>query len=258
MGWKLYFKYLTRKVGGLLLFFSNTSQNLLDLQLPPFYQNMIEAWLCSKEFLLKKEISKRNEILYNNKFIRIEGQTYFSESLFLNNIFKIHHIVNKEGKIKSSHEFQKMGLDQCKIDIIKQIFKNIPTSWKEFLNKNYYPQEDTGLNIQFQINENNYYLCNITSKKIYEALLNIRGEKSHAASNLERIYSLSEKDTQTIFLRPRKSTLNSKLREFQFKMLYNLIYTKKYLYVFKFATSNLCSLCNKEKRRMNIYFLHAK
>ena len=78
IGWKLYFRYLTRKVGGLLLFFSNTSQNLLDLQLPPFYQNMIEAWLCSKEFLLKKEISK---------FIRIEGQTYFSESLFLN-IFK--------------------------------------------------------------------------------------------------------------------------------------------------------------------------
>ena len=130
MGWKLYFKYLTRKLGGLLLFFSNTSQNLLDLQLPSFYQNMIEGWLCSKEFLLKKEISKRNEILYNNKFIRIEGQTYFSESLFLNNIFKIHHIVDKEGTNKSSHEFQKMGLDQCEIDIIKQIFRNIPTSWK--------------------------------------------------------------------------------------------------------------------------------
>ena len=46
-----------------------------------------------------------------------------------------------------------MGLDQCKIDIIKQIFRNIPTSWKEFLKKNYYPQEDTGLNIQFQINK---------------------------------------------------------------------------------------------------------
>ena len=27
------------------------------------------------------------------------GQTYFSDSLFLNNIFKIHHIVDKEGKI---------------------------------------------------------------------------------------------------------------------------------------------------------------
>ena len=62
-----------------------------------------------------------------------------------------------------------------------------------------------------------YVNCNVTSKKNYEALLNIRGEKFHAASNLERIYSLSEKDTQTIFLRPRKlkSTLNSKLREFQ-------------------------------------------
>ena len=56
--------------------------------------------------------------------------------------------LKKRGQIQSSHEFQKMGLDQFEIGVIKQIFRNIPTSWKEFLNQNYYPQEDTGLNIQ--------------------------------------------------------------------------------------------------------------
>ena len=79
MGWKKYFKYLTRKVGGLLLFFSNTTTNLLELSLPAFYLDMIEVWLVTKEFLLKKEISRRNEIIFNNKFIRIDGHTYFDE-----------------------------------------------------------------------------------------------------------------------------------------------------------------------------------
>ena len=64
MGWKKYFKYLTRKVGGLLLFFSNTTTNLLELSLPAFYLDMIEVWLVTKEFLLKKEISRRNEIIF--------------------------------------------------------------------------------------------------------------------------------------------------------------------------------------------------
>ena len=57
-----------------------------------------------------------------------------------------------------------MGLDQCKIDIIKQIFRNIPTFWKEFLAKICYPQDDTGVNIQFQIKEKNYSLCKVTLK----------------------------------------------------------------------------------------------
>ena len=63
--------------------------------------------------------------------------------------------------------------------------------------------------------------------------------------NLEEIYGLVEKDTQTIFVRPRNSTLNSRLREFQFKVLYNIIYTNKHLFMFKMVTDNLCSFCHK-------------
>ena len=112
MGWKKYFKYLTRKVGGLLLFFSNTTTNLLELSLPAFYLDMIEVWLVTKEFLLKKEISRRNEIIFNNKFIRIDGHTHFDEKIFLRNVYKLHHIVDIDGNIKSGQEFQRMGLDK--------------------------------------------------------------------------------------------------------------------------------------------------
>ena len=116
-GMEKYFKYLTRKVGGLLLFFSNTTTNLLELSLPAFYLDMIEVWLVTKEFLLKKEISRRNEIVFNNKFIRIDGHTYFDEKILLRNVYKLHHIVDIDGNIKSGQEFQRMGLDR--LDIIR-------------------------------------------------------------------------------------------------------------------------------------------
>ena len=62
----------------------------------------------------------------------------------------------------------------------------------------------------------------------------MRTEKSYATCNLERTYNMVENDTRTIFLRPRRSTLDRKLREFQYEMLYNLIYTNEHLY-----TSNM-------------------
>ena len=162
MKWKRYFKFLTRKAGGLLIFFSNTTLNLLDLSLPAFSLNMLEVWFCTKEFLCVKEISRRNEIFFNNRYIRINGRQLFSENLFLKNLYKFHHIVDKKGNIKSSRDFQRMGLDQSEIKEIKQIFENLPVPWKNLLNKNEYPNEDTELNLEFLLNMNKYSLCNIT------------------------------------------------------------------------------------------------
>ena len=94
---------------------------------------------------------------------------------------------------------------------------------------------------------------------IYEVLIKMRTDKSCAERNLEETYGASEKEIQTIFLRPRKSTLNSRLREFQFKMLYNLIYTNKHLFVFKIVGNSVCSFCQKaEETYEHLFFLCEK
>ena len=244
MSWKRVFKFLTRQVGGLLVFFCNISMELLNLSLPVFYREMLEAWIGSKDFLLK-ETGSRNQIFFNNRYIRINGQIYYNETLFLKNIYKIHHIVDSKGRIKSVHEFIRLGLDRSEIDIVKQIFENIPFIWKQLLNRDYNLMEDTALYLEFRLNEKDYSLCDITSKGIYEHLLNLRAEKSLAVRNIEHLYNVFGKDNENIFVRSRKSTLNSTLREFQFKLLYNLIYTNKHLFTFHLVNSNLCSFCHK-------------
>ena len=56
-----------------------------------------------------------------------------------------------------------MGLDQLDINKIKHIFENLPSSWKQFLNKNDYCNVDNELNLEFQINEKKkiFVCCNI-------------------------------------------------------------------------------------------------
>ena len=246
VGWKRFFKYKTREMGGLLIFFSNISMRMNELSLPRFYKNMLEVWVAVKEVLLKKEAGKRNEIIFNNKFIRLDGHMFFDEGLFLRNVYKLHHLVDDEGKIKSIRDFQRMGLSEVEIRKLNQLFENIPVTWKGLLKKSE-SSRDTELYLEFIFNGRVNTLVDVTSKKIYTALLNIKLEKSYAVKNLERIYNYSEKEIQAIFLRPRKSTLNSRLREFQFKFLYELIYTRKHMYTFKLSPSNICSFCDKDE-----------
>ena len=122
---------------------------------------MIEVWIGTKINLMKKEISRRNKIIFNYKFIRIDGHTYFDEKMILRNIYRLHHIVDIEGNIKSCQEFQRMGLDRVDINKIKQIFEHLPSSWKQFLNRHYYFNVDNELNLELHINGKTYSLCGV-------------------------------------------------------------------------------------------------
>ena len=55
------------------------------------------------------------------------------------------------------------------------------------------------------------------------------------------------KEIENIFLGLRQCTLNSRLREFQFKLIYNILYTKHHLFRFGLVSTNLCSFCEKEE-----------
>ena len=64
MGWKQYFNYLTKDVGGILMFYNNATVGISELVLPAFYRELLDVWMAPRIFLLKENVSKRNEIIY--------------------------------------------------------------------------------------------------------------------------------------------------------------------------------------------------
>ena len=80
--WKQYFKYLMRPKGSNLILYCNYWRDTVKLMLPSFYQNFLKAWIDMKEYVKTEERYRGNEILYNNNFIQLEGQTLFEETLF--------------------------------------------------------------------------------------------------------------------------------------------------------------------------------
>ena len=56
-------------------------------------------------------------------------------------------------------------------------------------------------------------------------------------------------------IRPRITLMIGKQREFQFKLLHGVIYTKDHLFIFVFVEDNLCSYCKQERETYSHIFL---
>ena len=77
--------------------------------------------------------------------------------------------MNGEGKIKSTRDFQRMGLNEVEIIKLHQLFKNIPVIWNGLLKKKTPADSwlDTDLNLGFIFNGRVKTMMDVTSKKQY-------------------------------------------------------------------------------------------
>ena len=135
MKWKQYFKYATKHLGGELIFSCDYLLGLLKVSLPQFYMNLLEVWMDTKDFRVKPETFKGNEIIFNNKFIRVEGKCIFYQKLYEKNIYRLKHIMDYDGNLRSFSYFQRQGLNVNDFQILQTIYETIPVSWKR--NKKY-------------------------------------------------------------------------------------------------------------------------
>ena len=63
----------------------------------------------------------------------------------------------------------------------------------------------------------------------------------------ENLFSNFKPDWKSIYLLPRRVTLDTNLRMFQYKLLNNVLYLNNMLFRFKKVDSPLCSYCNEEE-----------
>ena len=65
-------------------------------------------------------------------------------------------------------------------------------------------------------------------------------------------------DWKKIYLLPFKTTLYTKLREFQYKLLNRIIYTNDMLFKFRKTGSRLCYFCEDEPETLEHFFFTAQ
>ena len=101
-----------------------------------------------------------------------------------------------------------------------------------------------------------HFLPDLTVKGTYKTLIRPLVQQPTAQGSIERILQMNNIDWATVYLLPQKTTIESRMRIFQYKILNNILYLNNRLYKFGYVKSPMCSLCNSETETMTHLFCH--
>ena len=246
MGWKLYFDYACKSVGGRFISLCDYEISKLELNIPQFYVEILKAWQDLKE-LMQGERKVLNPILFNNRNICLIGRMIFNSNLYDKGIYFIEDIVS-EGRIRSVEYFQNLGINCKDLLIINDIYKVIQAALKDATVLVKFQEVDiVNFALELNISGQNIMFRDTKSRKIYDYLIKeLRKSFVLQISDNEINFQLTEKQIIAIYSGLRSMTLIRKYREFQYKLLHRALYTKEHLFRFGFVTNNLCSFCHQD------------
>ena len=232
--WCAFLDFKLEEFGGPFLFQCNYDLKLLGLaDLPPFYRNILSVWqeLHSKTPHNIKEM--KEEILWNNRFIKIGERSIFHKAWASKGIQTLNDLLDSNGRFFSSENFKsKYGVHWTFLDYAG-LLAAIPKSWKNaILDCN---QSVTNETLAPLLTVNN------VSAKLARALL---AEKSFCPPLTDTYLKEQTLIPSAVYELPFKVTIENKLRSFQFKLLHNIMPTNQRLWKMNIKTSPQCEACN--------------
>jgi hypothetical protein len=216
--------------------------------LTPFYWEVCKAWLDIKNSCneIKTTYDVRRECIWLNKEIKIEGKEIKWIDWYEKGIVSIHDIVDERGEFLEKKLLdKKYGIkgDEMKYNMIKSA---IPMAWKKALKKsrvttNAISNEE---NPHLQINKNPVDMNLLTNRKVYWCIIDKIKIEPVVFAKWERELQIGHDEWKEIF-RNGLVVKETKLRTFQYKVIYNLIPCGLYLKRIEKAENDKCPFCGK-------------
>jgi len=138
------------------------------------------------------------------------------------------------------------------------VFDAIPKEWRSIIKTNPYcapsPMDQTCFELIIAGKRIN--LANVTSKLVYNKFCSLKQTPATAKAKILCKYPDLTIDWKKLYSLVFETTLDTKLREFQYKILNLIIFTNKKLHWFKMIESPLCAFCNAEEETLEhlLYF----
>ena len=219
--WKAFFDFYLLKFGGKLVFTSNLARKdvkILDIK-STFLHELFELW---SDLNFKESFASRAEFgaesIWNNSMIRIVRKTIFYKHWFEAGVHNINDLLTS---------------DRCAFKTLKLRLPDDPNP--------------------------KYVLALLnSSKKLSQLAYQIYRDKKCTCPEKSQAKWLRDCESEdalnfnwrSIYLLPRKCTLSTKLRNFQFKFLHRRIATNSFLFKIKFSDTDLCCFCQNAQETL--------
>ena len=225
----------------------NIDSNEISLNIPEFYREVLHAWFC-----LKKEPKTVQDIqrtvIWKNKFIKIGNKSLFHRKLYESGLVFINDILDQNGFFISYDALVEMyGNRLTEYDYIC-LKDAIPKRWRKMLQSSRLiyiePKNET---LYFEVKNGLKPIMLLKSKQVYWFL----NDESIVAPSCIQAWSkkynieFSETEWKKIFILTRSITVNTKLQEFQFKIIHRVYASSSYVYNFDKTVSKNCILCGE-------------
>ena len=251
--WKYVLDFYLDKVGGKLLFQCNFDHQTLPITLPNFCRECLQAWSLVTNYDSSSYEGIMNQIIWNNKYILHEGKSIF-KLVFYN----LGILVSKEGVFLKSDKILNSTFPPVYSFSLMKVLDAIPKEWRSIIKINPYcaPSLMDQAGFELIIAGKVIDLAKVTSKLVYNAFRSLKQTPATAKTKISKIYPDLAIDWKKLYSLAFETTLDTKLREFQYKILNVIIFTNKKLHRFKMVDSPLCAFCNSEEESLEhlLYF----
>jgi hypothetical protein len=230
----------------------NTFKTQIDTKtnrynISPFYWTILKSWNILRS--IKNEdvdvFDIRRQWLWMNKHIKINGQEIKWKMWINKGINTIHNIVNNKGEFYTAVELEQKYNINCNFLRYNSLKDAIPWVWRDKLKTENVQQNDitTQDDLSLVINKHRVPIQKITNKKIYWELIEMIRITPIIKDKWIQEFNIPEDDWENIF-KVGKVIRDTKIRTFQYKLIFKLIPCNLYLFKIGRSNSDTCHFCN--------------
>ncbi|XP_044177263.1 uncharacterized protein LOC122959778 [Acropora millepora] len=256
--WKIILLHYLRRIGGRLLLSCNFNVKNLPVTLPKFYVECLQTFsdhsVSVREQVLNLSNSSRSStVIWNNRHILIDGKSVFYQSLFDKGIVTLENLVTDTNALLVRQDPNGLPFTPLEWFHLIQIFEALPTQWRKSLTSCGPKSGETFLwyhQIKLFLKNQAVQIESVVSKNVYSEIRAGYETRPTAQARFEEQFPDICLDWHDIYKLPFNVLIDTKSREFQYRILNRYLTTNSFLHKIGLANSPLCTFCKQESESL--------
>ena len=256
--WKSILLHYLKPVGGKFILACDFEVKTLPIRLPLFYEECLK---CFAEHSASRKIALTNiskVIIWNNKAIRVGGKSVYNHNLASVGIIRIGDLITDDKELITTHRLRELNISPLDAFNLIGLIEALPDDWRKLLStRNVSAMEPFNLQNEVQLNLNgqNIPIGKAVSKTVYKEIRNRIIAPPTAQLKYNCLFENDDLDWNKIYSLPHRVALDTKSREFQYKLLNRCLPTNAFLNKIGIVASPACSFCGETDESLEHLFL---
>ena len=252
--WKHICNWQLEQVGGATIF-ENTSINIdaiKGFKMMEFYKSLVISWAQFYTKEITKENVLKQSLFLNNNFSKPDGKAIFYRKLIDKEVMTVSDLVENNRVLDVETISERLSLNSIEK---MQMLSTLNTIQREI--KNLISEAENDGYLQYARD----FIRGRVAKDISDRLIDKKIERPSSENYFETNFNIASEDWDKIYILPFCSTVENKLRAFQFKISHNIFYHNRKLFDKNMIDDYKCTFCGEEDETLTHLFsdcIHVK